>query len=136
MNRTHLPFAWMNISLFNLSFFCRDLERERLRWKQSSDGIIYDLMYEIFFLQLANFVFQGKGLTTVIVIECLPRNGYETELLATKAALEEAKENRFITELEDKSSQVAKMPSCKKLNYFLITCEIDVFRLWRTERNY
>ena len=111
MNRTHLPFAWMNISLFNLSFFCRDLERERLRWKQSSDGIIYDLMYEFFFLQLANFVFQGKGLTAVIVIECLPRNGYETELIAVKAALEEAKENRFITELEDKSSQVAKIPS-------------------------
>ena len=109
----------------------RDLERERIRWKQSSDGIIYDLMYEFFFLKLANFVFQGKGLTN-----CLPRNGYETELLAAKAALEEAKENRFITELEDKSSQVAKMPSCKKLNYFLITCEIDVFRLWMTERNY
>ena len=57
---------------------------------------------------MTNFVFQGKGLTN-----CLPRNGYETELLAVKAALEEAKENRFITELEDKSSQVAKMPSCK-----------------------
>ena len=98
---------------FQSFFFCRDLERERLRWKQSSDGIIYDLMYEFFFLKLANFAFQGKGLTAVIVIECLPRNGYETELLAAKAALEEAKENRFITELEDKSSQVAKMPSCK-----------------------
>ena len=36
------------------------------------------------------------------------RNGYETELIAAKVAVEEAKENRFVTELEDKSSQVAK----------------------------
>ena len=36
------------------------------------------------------------------------RNGYETELLAAKVAVEEAKENRFVTELEDKSSQVGK----------------------------
>ena len=35
------------------------------------------------------------------------RNGYETELVAAKVAVEEAKENRFVTELEDKSSQVA-----------------------------
>ena len=38
----------------------------------------------------------------------MTRNGYETELLAAKVAIEEAKENRFVTELEDKSSQVAK----------------------------
>ena len=36
------------------------------------------------------------------------RNGYETELLAAKVAVEAAKENRFVTELEDKSSQVEK----------------------------
>ena len=36
------------------------------------------------------------------------RNGYETELIAAKVAVEEAKENRFVTELEDKSSQVGK----------------------------
>ena len=36
------------------------------------------------------------------------RNGYETELVAAKVAVEEAKENRFVTELEDKSSQVGK----------------------------
>ena len=37
----------------------------------------------------------------------MSRNGYETELIAAKVAVEEAKENRFVTELEDKSSQVA-----------------------------
>ena len=36
----------MDENLFPFSIFLlyRDLERERLRWKQSSDGIIYDLM--------------------------------------------------------------------------------------------
>ena len=37
------------------------------------------------------------------------RTGYETELLAAKGAAEEARENRFVTELEDKSSQVKKL---------------------------
>ena len=37
------------------------------------------------------------------------RTGYETELLAAKVAAEEARENRFVTELEDKSSQVEKL---------------------------
>ena len=56
--------------------------------------------------------------------------------LAEMLDMEEAKENRFITELEDKSSQVGKMPSCKAYISFLITCKIGVFRLRRTERNY
>ena len=45
----------------------------------------------------------------------MTRNGYETELLAAKVAIEEAKENRFVTELEDKSSQVAKILERKNL---------------------
>ena len=47
------------------------------------------------------------------------RNGYETELLAAKVAVEEAKENRFVTELEDKSSQVGK-------NFFVNKVKVTV----------
>ena len=46
------------------------------------------------------------------------RTGYETELLAAKVAAEEARENRFVTELEDKSSQVEKL---KKYIYGIVT---------------
>ena len=45
----------------------------------------------------------------------MTRNGYETELLAAKVAIEEAKENRFVTELEDKSSQVATILERKNI---------------------
>ena len=52
----------------------------------------------------------------------MTRNGYETELLAAKVAVEEAKENRFVTELEDKSSQVATT-----YKYFFFMETLSVF---------
>ena len=50
------------------------------------------------------------------------RNGYETELLAAKVAVEEAKENRFVTELEDKSSQVGKKTFCYQGESYRCRC--------------
>ena len=72
--------------------FYGSLEREKLRWKQSSDEIIFDLMWvHVAVLPYDSFV---------------SSQGYETELFGTKAALQEARDFRLVTELSDKSSQV------------------------------
>ena len=74
--------------------FYGSLEREKLRWKQSSDEIIFDLMWVH---------------AVVLPLDTdspAPSQGYETELYGTKAALQEARDFRLVTELSDKSSQV------------------------------